>query len=165
MKSIFRSLLILSTLCGALLHAEDKSSGCGPGWYVLKDNSIVSSALRAITNSILFPISTLGITFGTSNCTQHKIVRTEKQSLHFATMNYFELQQEMAQGHGEYLSGFAQTLGCQASSQRTLGQALKSRYSELVPAQGVLPEKLLLEVYKTILTHPELMRKCSLEAV
>ncbi len=158
-------VLIVAFFCISLSSfANDGSSGCGPGWYIFKENSMVSSALRAITNGVLFPISTLGITFGTSNCTQHKVVKTEKQSLHFATMNYMELKSQMAQGEGEYLSAFAQTIGCQASAQNTFNDVLKTNFSQIVPRGSIQPEKLLLEVYKKILSHPILMRKCSLDA-
>ena len=85
-------LFILATVISGTAYGADGSSGCGPGWYILKDNSLVSSALRATTNGILVPVVTLGMTFGTSNCSKHKIVKKEKESLHFVTMNYFELK-------------------------------------------------------------------------
>ena len=143
-------------------HATDGSSGCGPGWYIAKDESLVSSALRATTNGILFPVSTLGMTFGTSNCTQHKLVRTEKESLHFATMNYFELKSSIAKGDGEYLSAFATTIGCPESAQFEFNSKLKQNYDQIMPNSKVDPEKMLLEVYKIILTSPFLIQQCSL---
>lgn len=145
--------------------AADGSSGCGPGWYILQENSIVSSALRATTNAILFPVVTLGMTFGTSNCTQHKLVLKEKQSLHFATMNYFELKSETAKGDGEYLSAFASTMGCPSAVQARLNRKLREGYATVFPKGQVDPEKTLLEVYKTILSDRELTTQCSLVGV
>jgi hypothetical protein len=160
LRSIFIVFVIFSVI--EKTYSTDGSSGCGPGWYLLKENSIVSSVLRTITNGILFPISTLGITFGTSNCTQHKLVRTEKESLYFATMNYFELKNEIAKGQGEFLSGFAQTIGCRAEDQKVFNKSLKTQYQNVVPSQGIEPEKLLKEVYKVILSNPQLVAGCSL---
>lgn len=158
-----RAFLVLSFLVlGSQGRAADGSSGCGPGWYVLKENSMVSSALRYVTNGILFPISTLGMTFGTSNCTQHKLVKTEQQSLHFATMNYFELKSEMAKGQGPYLAAMAATIGCPQQIQGEFNQQLKQSYKQVTSAPGVAPELMLTEIYKVILTHPELTAKCSL---
>jgi hypothetical protein len=141
--------------------ADDGSSGCGPGWYLFKENSLVSSALRATTNSILFPVTTIGMTFGTSNCTQHKLVLKEKESLYFATMNHFELKRDIAKGDGEYLSAFAATMGCSANAQAVLNKNLRTEYSHIYPDANVNPERTLLETYKTILNNKELTSKCS----
>ena len=142
--------------------ANDSSSGCGPGWYLVKDNSLVSSALRMTTNGFLFPVVTLGMTSGTSNCTQHSIVLHEKESLHFATQNYYELKGETAKGQGRYLSAFAQTIGCGSKAQDRFNTSIKAAYPNIFPADAQNPEKALTEVYKMILTDPELTSQCSL---
>lgn len=143
-------------------NAGDGSSGCGPGWYVLKDNSLVSSALRVITNGVLFPISTLGMTFGTSNCSKHKIVLNEKKSLHFATMNFFELKGEIAKGNGQFISAFSNTIGCSKGAVDTFNSEVKRNYKKIFNSEKVDPENMLLEVYKVILQNTELTQQCSL---
>lgn len=152
--------LLVSGL-GLNSFAGDGSSGCGPGWYLFKENSLVSSALRATTNTVLFPLMTIGMTVGTSNCTQHKLVLKEKESLHFATMNHFELKRDVVKGGGEYLSAFAETMGCPAAVQTQLNQGLRKNADKLYPSRDVAPQDVLLEVYKTILTDSELTRQCS----
>lgn len=144
------------------VFAADGSSGCGPGWYLLKDNSLVSSSLRATTNSMLFPVTTIGMTMGTSNCTQHKIVMTEKETLHFATMNYYELKGEVAKGQGQYLAAFAQTMGCESRAQGRLNDKLKGNYKNIFAPGAADPERALGEVYKTIFKDKELTNMCSL---
>lgn len=163
MKSRLLYVLLVLFVSGPVL-ASDGSSGCGPGWYILQENSLVSSALRATTNGILFPVVTIGMTFGTSNCTQHKIVLKEKESLYFATMNHYELKADLAKGNGEYLSAFASTMGCPASAQSRLNEKLRSNYSKVYPDSGVKPDGVLVEVYKTIFSDVELTNKCSLGA-
>lgn len=65
-----------------VVMAGDSSSGCGADWYIFKKNSLVSSSLRATTNAILLN-ATFGMTFGTSNCSQHSIVKVlDKIVLH-----------------------------------------------------------------------------------
>src|SRR4051794_21944920 len=122
-------LAAIATTFSIQAFATDGSSGCGPGWYVFKDVSILSSALRATTNAILFPVYTIGMTFGTSNCTQHKLVLKEKETLYFATQNHYELKRDVAKGGGEYLSAFATTMGCPASAQGRLNEHLKGNYN------------------------------------
>lgn len=152
----------LATIVSTSAFAADGSSGCGPGWYLFKENSLLSSALRATTNVALFPVVTIGMTVGTSNCTQHKLVLKEKESLHFATMNHFELRHAMVQGQGEYLSAFAETMGCPASIQMRLNQSLRSHVRAIYPNQEINPESVLLEVYKVILSDRDLTKACSL---
>lgn len=163
-KKIIRSTIIglFSLLFAQSLLAADSSSGCGPGWYLFKENSLVSSALRTTTNGLLSPVYTIGMTVGTSHCTKHSIVQTEKESLHFATMNYFELKSEIAKGSGEYLSAFASTIGCPSSAQSEFNQNLQKQYDNIVPKSRVAPDDMLLEVYKVILNSPSLTRQCSL---
>ncbi len=145
-------------------QANDGSSGCGPGWYLFKENSLVSSAFRATTNGILLPVVTIGMTFGTSNCTQHKIVIKEKESLHFATQNHFELKGDVAKGQGEYLAAFSSTIGCPSTAQPILQKQLKTNFSKLYPTSHVNPEHVLTEVYKVILSDQDLTAQCSLNA-
>ncbi|MBY0314430.1 MAG: DUF3015 domain-containing protein [Bdellovibrionales bacterium] len=155
-------LLVFGIILGSHAQAADGSSGCGPGWFLFKENSLVSSALRATTNSFLFPVTTIGMTVGTSNCTQHKLVLKEQESLHFVAMNHYELKNAIVKGHGEYLSAFASTMGCPMTAQGKLNQSLRSSYQNIYPSNGAKPEGILLEVYKTILSDPELTQQCSL---
>lgn len=160
MKSLFYSIilgLIFSTLN---LHAADGSSGCGPGWYLFKDNSLVSSSFRATTNGILFPVTTIGMTVGTSNCSQHKLVKQEMQTLHFATMNYFELKGDIAKGSGSHLTAFTETVGCDAKANSLLKSQLKNNYQNIFPTGAINPEKTVSEVYNTIFSNPDLTRQC-----
>jgi hypothetical protein len=143
-------------------QATDGSSGCGPGWYILKDDSLVSSALRVITNDFLFPVSTLGMTSGTSNCTQHKIVLKEKESLHFATMNYHELKAESARGEGIYLSAFSDTIGCGKAHRADFSRKVQSNFGKVFSNGKQEPAQMLEEVYKVILQDPTLIQSCSL---
>lgn len=139
----------------------DGSSGCGPGWYVLKDNSILSSSLRATTNGILWPSTTVGMTLGTSNCAKHKLVEKEKESLHFATMAYHDLQVQMAQGKGSHLSAFAATLGCDWRAQEAFNKAIQANYDNVFPSSDVNPTGLVGNVVETIQANPELAARCT----
>jgi hypothetical protein len=154
--------LVVGIFSSGSVFAADGSSGCGPGWYILKDNSLVSSSLRSTTNGILMPVVTIGMTVGTSNCTQHKIVLKEQESLHFATMNYFELMAEAARGEGVYLAAFADTIGCPTNARAQFGQEVQKNYNQVFSDSSRRPEQMLTEVYKVILTNEKLTRSCSL---
>jgi hypothetical protein len=159
MKLLLFALLLTSSI---FAFAADGSSGCGPGWYILKENSILSSSLRATTNGILFPSTTIGMTIGTSNCSKHKLVLKEKESLHYAVNNYFELKSELAMGAGDYAQGFAEVIGCSPLANERFSTKLKKNYKKIFNHDGVRPEELLKEVYNVILTDEKLAWHCSL---
>lgn len=159
MKILISLFAVLFTFA---VQARDGSSGCGPGWYVMQDNSLVSSALRATTNGFLFPTVTIGMTLGTSNCTRHKLVLKEKEAIHFATHNAYELMREAAQGQGEFLAAFYTTLGCVDSQNTHFSQLMKTHFQDLFKDLKVQPEDIVLETYKVILNDQALTLSCSL---
>lgn len=152
---------ILFLLIGYQSFATDGSSGCGPGWYILKDNSLVSSSLRNTTHAVV-PVATSGMTSGTSNCTKHTIVKTEGQSRHFIANNFFEIKAEVAKGHGEYVNSLADIIGCDANAKRHFQNSLKSNFRKIFPAGQIQPDASLKEIYNTILSDKLLINKCSL---
>lgn len=160
MKQYLTLMVFAFFLVGEQTEAADGSSGCGPGWYLFKDNSLVSSSFRSTTNSLLFPVTTIGMTVGTSNCSQHKIVKQEMETLHFATMNYYDLKADMVKGEGSHLAAFTETLGCDMKSNEMLKSELKKNYKAIFPAGTNNPESTVGEIYKTIFRNPELTRQC-----
>ena len=107
-----RALLVIALMISSShTLAKDSSSGCGPAWYILKKNSLLSSFFRSMTNGMLSPIVTLGMTLGTSNCAKHSIVEAESASLRYAENNLPILKQDIARGGGESLTTFLGTMG------------------------------------------------------
>jgi hypothetical protein len=153
---------IAFALSSTLAIARDSSSGCGPGWYILPDNSLVSSALRAVTNTITWPISTLGMTVGSSNCTQHKLVLKEKETLYFATQNYYELMRESALGGGEFMGAYFSTIGCHSGIEAHFSKLIQQNYNQIFHTKSDKPEDLVEETFKIILEDSELSQSCSL---
>jgi len=130
-KSGFVFIALLAWGFASASFAADGSSGCGPGWYVFKKNSLVSSSLRGTTNGMLFPLFTGGMTLGTSNCAKHSIVQRSHRSLHFASYNRDHLMIEMAQGGGETLSAYAATWGCPWTAQERFNTVMRTNYSQI----------------------------------
>ena len=158
-KALVAGLFWMAATAPAL--ATDGSSGCGPAWYVFKENSLASSALRITTNGTLFPSTTLGMTFGTSNCAPHKLVDKQSESVKFANLAYHELIVQMAQGSGEHLAAFAHTLGCSWQVQDTFNASLQANYELLVPSADAAPEAIVGGVLQLIDAQPSLKAQCS----
>ena len=119
------------------------------------------SSLRGTTNGILFPVTTIGMTFGTSNCSAHKIVDNQGESVKFATLAYHDLVVQMAQGKGEHLAAFANTLGCPWQTQLEFNRTLQTSFQRIVPTDAVAPEAIVDQVRVELQTQPLLARACS----
>lgn len=118
-------VLISMLLMSVSIFADDKSSGCGLGWSVTKRTSLLSSLVRSSTNATFS--STSGMTSGTSGCAQHSIVMNEKRGIHFMEVNRPQLMVEAASGGGEFVEGFAHTVGY-TGDMSTFGTILKDNY-------------------------------------
>lgn len=153
-------VLIIIMAFGFNTFAADGSSGCGPGWYVAKDNSLLSSSIRGTTNGLLAPTVTFGMTFGTSNCTKHSIVKNEVEDLKFATENYFEIAADTAKGDGKFLTAYSELMGCHGVNTVKFKTKMKSNFSNLFKSVEILPEDLVKETYRVILTDEELLKAC-----
>ena len=154
--------LLLILVCSFCFngYASDSSSGCGPGWFVAKDNSLLSSALRVTTNGALFPIVTLGMTFGTSNCSKHSIVKNEVEDLKFATENYFEIAVDTAKGDGMFLQAYADLMGCSGTANKKFKNHMQKNFKNLFDGKSVRPANLVEETYKVILRDESLTKSC-----
>lgn len=117
-------------LISARAMAADGSSGCGPAWYIFKENSLLSSTLRGTTNGILWPVVTFGMTFGTSNCAKHSLVQEDQDSLKFMTENFEVLRHDIAKGEGEHLNAYIASFSCQPLVTKQLSSDLQKAYRD-----------------------------------
>lgn len=151
--ALFVGLIAMSTAASA----ADSSSGCGLGWEVTQKQSLVSSAIRSTTNVVL--PNTFSMTFGTSGCSKHSIVKNEQEQKYFVEANLEQLTLEMAQGEGEYLRGFAVVMGCE-NAYGDFSRVVRKNYGEIVPS-AANPSVLLENVKAQIRANPTLVRACA----
>ncbi len=118
----------------AFASSPGGSDACGLGWEVTKSKTMIATTTRATTN--YFIPYTFGMTTGTMGCDQHPLVQKEMDAAKYAVNNYDTLSIEMAQGQGEFLSAFAQTMGC--SDAVAVGQLTQANYSQVTNAKNGL---------------------------
>lgn len=158
---MFRMSVILSLfLSSASALAADSSSGCGAGWYLFKENSLVSSTLRGTTNALFFN-NTFGMTFGTSNCSKHSIVQNEKEQIYYSEANREQLAIEMAQGSGEYVETYARVMGCSEDVIPEFVNTARRQYSEIMPSSATSAGEMLQNVKKQIRSNFSLALACN----
>jgi hypothetical protein len=131
------------------------TDSCGLGWQITNKKSFLATTTRGTTNAFVPP--TFGMTFGTIGCDKHSFAKNEEAGVTFALANHENLVIEMAQGKGEYLSGFARALGCDDSN--TFGQMAQSHYTRIVTEQSS-PIELYKNVKSEISRDPILSLNC-----
>jgi hypothetical protein len=157
MKSLIMALFVGLVSLPVL---ADNSTGCGLGSLIWKDNSIVSALFRMTTNQS-FSSQLFGITSGTSGCSQHSIVKRDMAPVYYAEANIEELKVEMAQGKGEYVSIFADALGCPETLKPEFSKMTKEKYETIFPKSDVSPIQMLDNVKKMMKEAPALSGRCT----
>lgn len=137
--------------------AADSSSGCGVGWMIFKDQSLISSALRATTNGIF--LNTIAMTFGTSGCARHSIVLNDKKTLHYTEANQAQLQMEVAQGSGEHLNGLSYLMDC---SPEVFSSTLQENYGEVFNKERMSAREVVNNIQAQVLLNKNLARSCGI---
>lgn len=106
--------------------------GCGLGQlaFANQPKTILHQVVGATLNGT--GMQTFGISSGTSNCTNNgQIVKNEEVNV-FASMNFENLSQEMAQGQGEHLTSLATLIGVPAEDQPAFFTMTQERYAALI---------------------------------
>jgi len=156
MKKIL-AMVILATSLSAL---ADSSTGCGLGSLIWKENTILSALFRSTTNHS-FSSQLFGITSGTSGCSQHNLVKRDMAPVYYAEANTQELKIDMARGEGEYLTTFAEALGCPESLKAQFNTEAQKNFAEIFPTSKTTPLEMLNSVKTVINKNSSLQGQCT----
>lgn len=135
-------VLLFALVTSTAFASPDRSGGCGLGWEVTKQKTFSGTTTRGSTNSTAS--NTIAMTMGTSGCEQHSIVKNEKKIDYFTEANLDNLLAEIAQGKGEYLTAFAQTLGCQDLGAFT--KTMQTEYENIASKEDISSQELLKNI-------------------
>jgi len=160
MKKTLSVIFLGMILSMGSAFAGDGSSGCGAGWYIFKKNSLVSSTLRATTNAI-FLNATFGMTFGTSNCSKHSIVKNDMKAIHFTEYTFAQLKREMAKAEGDYFLAMADIMGCGQYTQE-FGHVVRNNYGTIFNANTKTPVDMVKNLERKIKDNQSLSKNCQI---
>src|SRR5262249_50589049 len=107
---------------------------CGLGWKVTDKKSFLGTTTRGSTNGFVPP--SFGMSSGTLGCEVHSFAKNDAPAVEYAVANYETLSIEMAQGRGEFLVGFARTLGCSDATTGAFEQMTQEKYDAVVGASA-----------------------------
>jgi hypothetical protein len=146
-------IIAVATACLTFVHPfdvpadpnPDTGPGCGLGklaWGEYQHyKNIAPQVMMASTNvtgSYWFAIAS-----GTSGCTNDGHIMAEQKATDFVAVNFENIFQEMAQGHGEHLTTLAAMIGIPKEQQEGTFAMLQARYGELIQADQPTPMELV----------------------
>ncbi|TLY26841.1 MAG: DUF3015 domain-containing protein [Nitrospirae bacterium] len=139
----------------------DTGPGCGLGklaWGDFKNQKNIAPQILESTTNGTFSSQWFGISSGTSGCTNDGKVWAEHQVNMFATINFEDLSQEMAQGKGEHLTSLATLMGVPAEQQAEFFAMTQERYTSLVKAGEASPIAMVKALNDAVAGHPVLAK-------
>ncbi len=165
-KALFVLLIMGAFLAGqggvVLAGVADTGPGCGLGKEIWKDtkgtDTVGHHLLISTTNNPFIPLQAGGITTGSWGCQNNRKIWTEQKASMFAAINFENLSQEMAQGHGEHLASLATLMGVPAEHQAEFFAMTQGRYTTLVKAGEASPVAMVKALNDAIAAHPVLAK-------
>ena len=156
------ALGLCAVQAGAVLAKNpDTGPGCGAGKVLWADSrnqkNILPQVFMATTNGS-FGSGTFGISSGTSGCTNDGQIWAEHKVTTFASINFDNLSQEMAQGEGEHLESLATLMGVPAEHQPEFFVMAQERYTSLIQGGESSPVALVKALNEAIAGHPILAK-------
>lgn len=153
MKVIRVSLALASTLVfaetGTTFAAWGDGPGCGFGKVVF-EREPKSILLQHLGSTLNVPSQPFAISTGVSGCTNNGMIVKEEQTTMFASLNFENLTQEMAQGHGEHLASLAKLMGVPSERESEFFSLAQDRYISLMQAGDVSPKAMLTALHAAL---------------
>ena len=135
---------------------------CGPGPLVFQQSKgIVQQLLGFTTNGTFLPTYAIGITVGTSGCSNSGVVEGERAAQEFVAINADAVNQDAAQGRGEYLGALAQLMGCGAEAHADFAQMVQTHYEALPADPRAAPATWVAQVRAELSADPALAASCA----
>lgn len=152
-------VFFLGTVGSAWGAHPDNGPGCGLGKLAWSDypeqQSVWAQVLQATTNGT-FGSQTFGISSGTSGCTNDGTIFASEKVNVFASVNFDNLAQEMAQGQGEHLTSLAALMGIPPEQHGIFFAMVQEKYTSLIQMGETSPKAVLKAMHSAIGHHPVL---------
>ncbi len=137
----------------------DDGPGCGLGklaWESAQGKRKIVQQILAATTNGTFGSQTFGISSGTSGCTNDGVVKNDQKVPVFASVNFENLKQEMAQGHGEYLASLATLLGVPMDRRSDFFALMQEKYATIFKSEQTTSSEMLIALDREMIAHPVL---------
>ncbi len=123
--------------------AAASGAGCGLGTIIFEGQSGVLPQTLAATTNGSFANQLFGISTGTIGCQQDAVVMKEHERALYTEVNFEQLKQDMAAGHGEYLDALATLMGVEEADKAAFSVFIRERFAQLVDAADMTSDAFL----------------------
>jgi len=151
---------LFGTIGMAIAAHPDNGPGCGLGKLAWGDypnqQDVGPQVLMSITN-LTFGSQSFGISSGTSGCTNDGVIVQEEKVNVFATANFDNISQEMAQGQGEHLTALATLMDIPIDQHPVLFTKAQEKYARLLQSGETSPNAVVQVFYEIITANPPMM--------
>lgn len=158
---VFGVLTMLGQTGFVLAAHPDSGPGCGLGKLAWGDyanqKNIAPQVMMATTNGT-FGSQTFGISSGTSGCSNDGQIMSQHKVNVFASTNFENLSQEIAQGGGEHLTSLASLMGVPAKHHPAFFSMTQERYTSLIEEGQPEPAALVTSLHQAMAGHPVLAK-------
>lgn len=154
------TIFFLFGVTGVAFSAHpDNGPGCGLGklaWSSYPGQQSIGAQVFQATTNGTFGAQTFGISSGTSGCTNDGTIFASEKVNVFASINFDDISQEMAQGHGEHLTSLATLMDIPAEQHEIFFSMAQEKYTTLIQAGEASPKAVVKAIYAAIGDHPVL---------
>ena len=145
----FFSIFFLSFCMTTLTYAAhpDTGPGCGLGklaWGDYPNQQDVGPQIAMATTNTTLGSQTFGISSGTSGCTNDGVILSSEKARVFATLQFQDITQDLAQGGGEHLASLAQILNIPVDDRPEFFINTQKQFLRFIK-QGSRPARALIE--------------------
>jgi hypothetical protein len=122
--------------------------------FVLSVVAIIFSSCTITTDPFAPTTDVTSSTSGKTWFTEEGIVRDQYKLTAFATLNFQNLKQDMAQGRGEYLTSMGMLMGVPRDHQTEFFALTQQKYSLLVRSDRTTPSEMLAALSQELSGYP-----------
>ena len=144
LKLVLSTATLIAVLPMAAMAAGENNVGsCGWGSKVFSgQKGIVPQVLASTTNGTY--TQTLGITSGTSGCTQDGVVSSNWKTAMYIDGNKSKLAMDMSKGSGESMDSLAQLLGVQDADKAAFYRVSRENFAKIFVGEQASAEQIAL---------------------
>jgi len=159
MKKALLISVCATTLMTSASHtlAGESGPGCGVGTTVWSGDTGLFAHTSAGTTNGTF-MNSFAISSGTSGCDASKQVQRSDNKEVFIASNMDTLSQEIAQGHGNYLTTLASIMGINKTDQVIFAASLQNEFGALFPSSSSSTTDVVAAIDKAMLKETVLAK-------
>lgn len=149
-------IAVVAALPAVSMAANENNIGsCGVGSKMFQgQKGIAPQVLGATTNGV--SSNTVGITFGTSGCTQDGMVTSNWKTALFIDGNKERLARDMSIGDGETLDALAKLIGVRDEHKAGFFRATKENFGAIFASESASTDQVLSGLKQVLAANTEL---------